>query len=144
MNNRNNQRGNTKKKEWLLRYSELIEDMERETQAALYWREKSLSLSAVSLDNLGIHSSNSMSMPDYVIKFLEIAECCQKLATEAQEAKDNINQAISKIENIDQRRVLKLHYIDGYDFNEIANKLHYGLDWIWTLHRRGLDNLEIA
>lgn len=139
----NRKRGREDKKRFLLKYQELIQDVEREAELAGYWNEKAHSISASSLGNFGIRSSRPLSNADYLIKFYEIAENCSKHGEEAARRKDLIIAAINKIPEQDLRILLKLKYIDNKSFLEIAETLHYSMNWIWQLHGRALDLLKI-
>lgn len=140
---RNLERGEAEKKAWLFRYTELKEEIERERESAEYWRERSLSLGANSFDDMGIKSANVMTMPDYIIKFDELAKDCVRLAEEAEREKLKIREAISGLKDIRQRRVLSMKYLDGMEFDEIAEKMNYSQAHIWVIHGKALKNLEI-
>lgn len=131
------------KKEWLLRYTELMKEVERETESAGYWQEKAHSLSTPNLNNFGIRSSNKMDNADYIVKFIDLAQHCSQLANEAEKKKEEILTAIKRLPNHDYREVLSLHYIDGKSFRDIAKLLDYSLEWVWRLHSKALKELEI-
>lgn len=132
------------KKEWLLRYTELMKEVEREAENADYWQEKARSLSTPNLNNFGIRSSNRLDNSDYIVKFIDLARHCSQLADEAEEKKEEILSAIKQLPNHDYREVLSLHYIDGKSFREIAQLLGYSLEWVWKLHSKALKVIEIS
>jgi DNA-binding CsgD family transcriptional regulator len=49
------------------------------------------------------------------------------------ETSKNINKTISKIENINERKIIELHYIGGKTFEEIAEILNYSTRQIYNL-----------
>ncbi len=58
------------------------------------------------------------------------------------EKQSEIIHAINNIKDDRQRTVLELHYINGWNFYKIARKMNYSVDWVYTLHGRGLENLK--
>lgn len=124
-------------REWLSRYRELIEEIDRETREAHYWEDKAVSLSSQKL-SLAPKSKALKSMPDYVAEFLDIAAHCSELGREAQKAKDEILEAIDSLEELEQRRVLRLKYVDGKTYQQIADHLHYSKRQIYRIHGRAL------
>lgn len=59
-------------------------------------------------------------------------------------------QCVSKVENaieevlqIDQRRVLRFRYIDGYDWEKIGELTHFSDRWCRELRKRGLKSLGL-
>lgn len=131
------------KRKWLNRYSELMEIVEEETSKAGYWKEKAHGLSAVQLELSGVHSTNKSDMGNYIVKFLDLAENCSKLAEEAERCKKEIIDAIEKIEDKNSRIVLRYRYILFLTYPEIAKRMNYSMTRIYELHRNGLKLLEI-
>ena len=52
-----------------------------------------------------------------------------------------IETAISKLDEPIERVILEYRYIDGYMWEEIADKLHYCREHLWRIHSRALQNL---
>ena len=131
------------KKRWLSSYRELVQEVEEETRLAGYWQEKASCLSAPQLSFTPSKSSNNKGMADYVIEFLDIAQYCSELANEANKKKIQILNTINQIEEPDYRQVLKMYYIGDKNFREIAESMHYSIDWIKRLHLKALEVIEI-
>lgn len=134
---------NKEKKLWLSSYSELMEQVEEETRMAGYWQDKARSLSSPVLSLAPSKSADRKGMADYVVEFLQIAEYCSELANKANEKKKEILAAIDKIEDPNCRQVLRMYYLEKKNLRQIAEKMHYSIDWVKRLHIHALELIEI-
>lgn len=116
---------------WLMRYRELMEEVDRETKQAHYWEDKATGLSAPQLSFAPVHGGKTM--PDYIVEFLEVAKHCSELAGKADKAKDEILEVIESIEKPAYRNVLKYRYIDNMKYIDIAKKMDYSPGYIRRL-----------
>ena len=77
-----------------------------------------------------------------------IAEKCdaEKELAEAEEAAarilDEVGTAISRIENQDAQDVIRLRYVNGMKYDEIAVKLCFSVSMVYKLRRRGIREIE--
>ena len=55
----------------------------------------------------------------------------------------DISSRIGEIESEDERDVLFYRYIKGMDWWEVARAMNYCESWIYKLHGRALNKLEI-
>ena len=115
-------------RQWLSRYQELMEEVEREAKKAGYWRDKAEGLSTKALSHAPVYG-HSISMPDYVAEFLDLAKHCSELAENAETAKDEILEVIDSIENHTYRRILRMKYLDGKTFYEIGSDIGYNASY---------------
>ena len=56
------------------------------------------------------------------------------------EAWNEIAFAIAQIENPTERCLLELRYVCFWQWEEIAKRLNYSLEWVFKLHRQALKN----
>ena len=131
------------KKKWLASYQELIEEIEVETTQAGYWQDKAISLTAPQLSLAPAKSAEKITMPDCVVNFLDIAKHCSEMADLAHHKKAEICEAINSLDDPDCRQLLKMHYIGGKNFLEIAETMHYTVRWIKKIHNRALSAIEM-
>lgn len=124
-------------RQWLSRYRELVEEIDRETRQAHYWEDKAVSLSSSKL-SFAPKTRRLVSMQDYVAEFLDLASHCAELGREAQAAKEEIEKVVDSLEEPSYRRVLRLKYIDGMTYQQIADHLHYSKRQIHRIHGRAL------
>lgn len=122
---------------WLSRYRELMEEIDRETREAHYWEDIAIGLSP-SKFSYGSKSTTRKDMGDYVARFLDIASHCSQLGEEATIAKDQILEVIDSLDNLIYRRILRMKYIDGLTHREIAERLHYSMGYIRRMHSRAI------
>lgn len=57
---------------------------------------------------------------------------------------DEINDAIDGLANSDQRRVLRLRYISGYCWEQVAISMHMSLRTVHRVHGQALNELRRA
>lgn len=127
-------------RQWLSRYQELMEEVEREYKKAHYWEDKALGLSPTRLSHTP-KIRKLMDPTDYIVEFLDLAKHCAELGDEAEKAKNEIQEVISAIDNLSYRRVLEKKYIDNLNYQQIANELHYSKRQILRIHGKALKHV---
>lgn len=58
--------------------------------------------------------------------------------------REKINAAIEALEDERQRNVMRLYYLNGLTWEQVAEKMGYEQRWIFELHGRGLSKIEIG
>ena len=53
--------------------------------------------------------------------------------------KSDIHNAIERITNRDERLLLRMRYIDGMTWEQIAEKMHYSVSGIYKLHKKSIN-----
>lgn len=53
-----------------------------------------------------------------------------------------IEEAVSAVENPDCQTLLRMRYILGYDWEKIAEEMHYTVRWTMKMHRKALEAFE--
>lgn len=56
--------------------------------------------------------------------------------------RDAIEHAIETLSDSRQRTVLRLRYLDGLKWEEVAERMCYCLQWVFKLHRKALEQLR--
>lgn len=54
----------------------------------------------------------------------------------------NIETALHRIRNIKLRSVISFHYLDGYSWSQIADKMNISERWVYILHKKALNILR--
>ena len=129
------------KKKYLSSYIELKRSIDSLTEEYHFWEETSRNIPISRIDATGIHGSRKKQEP--ITKHIDICITIQKKQEEAKKKLNEIVSVIDTLDNSDQRSVLRYRYINGYYFSEIARKMKFSLDHIFTLHRNALDNLTV-
>lgn len=64
----------------------------------------------------------------------ELFECAEILRVE-------LIDRISEIEDERVRTVMSLRYVQGLEWEEVAERMYFSLRWVMRLHKRGLEEL---
>ena len=62
--------------------------------------------------------------------------------TELLELKDEIQKVISSVDDPVMELVLTYRYINFYDWNDLAKKLHYAESYVFKIHRKALSAIQ--
>ena len=131
------------KRLWLNSYRDLMEEVERETRDAGYWRDKAQNLSPPKYDLSGSSSFNPHKIEDCLAEFLDLAKSCSQKAAEAERQKKLIIGAISKLEDPSQRKILRLRYIELKPIIECAKTLGYSTRSVYRIQNKAIKLLEV-
>ncbi len=97
----------------------------------------------VSPDGSGVHvTSTRDKIGDASTRIADLENEIKADIKALVEKQNEIIHAINTVKDDKQRTVLELHYINGWNFYKIARKINYSVDWVYTLHGRGLENLK--
>ena len=132
------------KKEYLNSYLEKKRQVEILTEEYHFWEETSYSVPISRIDASGVHGNRKKDFnTKYIDKHISICETIIKLQKEAEQKLVEILSVIDSLNDSTQKSVLKYRYINGWHFYRIARKLNFSLDNIFTIHRKGIDNLTV-
>ena len=84
-----------------------------------------------------------VTMDERVVRVVSREEEIAKQKTEAERIKLVIEQSIGAMANPRDRTILKMKYIQGYTFEEIAERIHYSVNHTKILHNEAVDNFVI-
>ena len=133
---------NDKKKEFLRRYrecerreQELLEEIQRLRMDQMF----------PSMVNDGMPKGSQQSdLSDYMVLLGEQIDRLKQERLEKARTRDQIDLAIRRMENPDEQRVLRLRYLWGLKWEEVAVKMNYSWKQIHRLHGSALDNFEMT
>lgn len=54
-----------------------------------------------------------------------------------------IHDTVERLRNLDEKLVIRMRYIEGMNWDEIAGELHFSRTRIFAIHDSAIDNLEI-
>ena len=83
-----------------------------------------------------------MKMKKNVKNIADRIQLIEIIESEYCKIKKEIEEEIDKLENIDQKRLLKYRYIDCMPWNEVASKLGYSRGYIFKIRDAAIENLE--
>ena len=79
-----------------------------------------------------------------VAKIVDLERAIQSDIDELVAAGENIRRAINRIDDERMRLILTMRYINGDSWEKIAETLHTDLRWIYRLHGRALEKIELT
>lgn len=136
---------NLEKKEYLCRYHNLIEKIEKKKQYIAFCEERSHSIPGQDFSQERVDCSPSYEAPfvKWVLRGLDAERELKELEASASIVKVEIESSISKMINEDERLILILHYLDWLSWSEIEDAMYASKSTLMRLHRRALDNLVL-
>ena len=132
---------NEKKKEYLKSYRRAVkraQDMLEEIQRLRLDKM----FPSVVCDGMP-HGSSHSDLSDYMAIMDEQIELLKEERLEKAKCYQRIERQIRQMENEDEREVLRLRYIKGLKWEEVALKMNYSWKWVHKIHGRALQNFEI-
>lgn len=133
---------NDKKKEFLRRYRE-CERREQEILEEIQ-RLRADRMFPSSVNDGMPKGSQQSDLSDYMVLLDEQIDRLKQERLEKARTRDQIDLAIRRMENPDEQRVLRLRYLWGFKWEEVAVKMSYSWKQIHRLHSSALDNFEMT
>lgn len=135
------QEENEKKKEYLKSYRRAVK---REQDILEEIQRLRLDKMFPSVVNDGMpHGSSHSDLSDYMAIMDEQIELLKEERLEKMRCYERIEMQIRQMENEDEQEVLRLRYILGMKWEEVALKMNYSWKWVHKIHGRALQNFEI-
>lgn len=133
---------NDKKKEFLRRYrecerreQEILEEIQRLRMDQMF----------PSMVNDGMPKGSQQSdLSDYVVAMERQIGRLKRERLKKARTREQIDLAIRRMKNPDEQRVLRLRYLWGLKWEEVAVKMSYSWKQIHRLHSSALDNFEMT
>ena len=82
-------------------------------------------------------------MEDAIIKIIDLESEINKDMMKLVELKKDIIRRVKAVESAELQTILELRYLSYMRWEEIAIELGYGIDNVYHLHRKALDEIEI-
>ena len=73
-----------------------------------------------------------------------LADDLQKESIKMMETMEQVESAIQTVPDETLRLLLKLRYINGYKFEDVAKKMHYSYRNVTRLHRKALSQVDLV
>lgn len=133
---------NDKKKEFLRRYRECERREQEILEEIQRLRMDQMFPSSV---NDGMPKGSQQSdLSDYMVLLDEQIDRLKQERLKKARTREQIDLAIRRMENPDEQRVLRLRYLWGLKWEEVAVKMNYSWKQIHRLHGSALDNFEMT
>ena len=135
------QEENEQKKEYLKSYRQAIK---REKDILDESQRLRLDKMFPSVVNDGMpHGSSHSDLSDYAAILDEQIELLKEERLEKVRCYQKIERKIRQMENEDEQEVLRLRYILGMKWEEVALKMDYSWKWVHKIHGRALMNFKM-
>lgn len=131
-----------KKVQWLKRYGLAKTAEQRLRQRLCEVRSRSVGVSMLS----GAHVQTTRGQSGVERAAEHIAKAESELAAQTQRRKQlyvETMRAIVQLPDQNQRRALKYRYVNGLTFAEISERMDFSRKWVYRLHDKALDQIQI-
>lgn len=89
------------------------------------------------------HGSSQRDLSDYIVTIDEMIEDLKQERLKRAKRQQEIEHRIRQMEDEDEQRVLRLRYIKGLKWEEVAVEMGYSWKWIHKIHSEALKHFEI-
>ena len=134
------------KKEYLSRYHNLLEQIEKKKRYIDFCEERSYSIAGPIYDDMPKvpNTSNEAPFVRWIFKGIEAKEELEVLEKKAVEIKLEIERAINTVKDEELQMLLTYRYIECLTWEDIGHKLYLSLSSIKRKHLDALDSLIIS
>ena len=131
-----------KKRMYLGQYRQLDAKITRLLEEQRAWREKAMHMTPV-LTPVPGGKGGGGPIERPIEKVIAIEGDINAAIDTLVDLRRDIQGAIEKVPDENLQLLLEYRYIDGLSFEKIAEKLHYGYQWVYKLHRKALDAVTL-
>nr|DAT62185.1 MAG TPA: Protein of unknown function (DUF722) [Caudoviricetes sp.] len=135
------QKENEEKKEYLKSYRRAIR-REKDILDEIQRLRSDKMFPSVANDGMP-KGSNQSDLSDYIAILDEQIELLKAERLEKARCYQKIERQIKKMENENEREILRLRYIQGLKWHEVENKMGFSREWTLKLHGRALRNFKM-
>lgn len=134
---------NKEKKEWLKRYGELDTEINSLLREQEQWRALLLRVTPAYTQSAK-GTSDPHSRENIYSRIAELEDEINEAIDRRLDIRAEINAAIERVQSDRQRALLRLRYIEGKKWDDIAELLHYDIDGkkVFALHGHALLSLK--
>lgn len=130
------------KKQYLRRYRDIDDDIAQLLEERAVWMARATKITQSAEGMSGGGGAERGAMESAALKIAEISSEIDERIGRAAVMRREIRECISRVGDQRYRRLLRLHYINGYTFEEVADRMHYTWRWVVKLHGRALEQLH--
>lgn len=118
-----------------------IEQMENRLECM---RETAGGSAAIRYDKLNVQiSAQPDIMERNVLRLMDLEDKLLVMKLKYETLKHDVTCLIERLENENDKAVLKMHYVYGYSFNRISAELGKDIRWMKRVHSRALNSFEM-
>ncbi|CDC03672.1 putative uncharacterized protein [[Clostridium] leptum CAG:27] len=90
-----------------------------------------------------VKSNSENRLESFVSKIVDIEREIGASIDQLERTRLQVESVINSVPNVNQRNVLRLRYISGMKWEQIAVKLNYDYRWVLRLHGKALNKIAI-
>ncbi|MGN0244593.1 MAG: DUF1492 domain-containing protein [Lachnospiraceae bacterium] len=94
-------------------------------------------------DMPGNATHNVHKTEDVIVKIVDLQNEIKEAMEGLVDLKKQILDSINKVEDPELRTLLELRYISYMSWENIASEMFYGIDNVFKLHRKALEQIEV-
>lgn len=84
----------------------------------------------------------SSSVEEYVARIVDLEREIDRRIDEYMDLTREIEAAIDKVGDDRYRDILRYRYINGWNWERIAQEMHYDVKWLYKMHGRALQKIS--
>lgn len=130
-------------KEYLMRYSVVQREIKDLDYRMAQLRLKYAAPSAINYSDMPKAHNTEHDLSDYVAKMDEMTDYMISKYTRLRGVEVDIYMRLDRMENQDERELLRYRYIDGLTWAQIADRLHTVERNVYFIHGRALRNFPM-
>lgn len=130
------------KKAALLRYRDIEGEVDQLLRERERWQARALRMTAGYSKAPG-GGGSGRALEHAACQVADIEAEIDRAVGRAQDERSRIRAAIDRVQDSRMRDVLRYHYLDGMVFEAIAERMHYSIRRVYSLHGFGLEALEL-
>lgn len=127
---------------YLNQYRYLNKEIDRKIESLENWKNKILNVTST-LSDMPKSNKRSDVISDGIAIISEIEDTINKEIDNLINLKKEIENKIDQVEDPKLRELLKCRYLDCKSWEEIAYLNGYSWRWVYTLHERALDQINL-
>lgn len=131
-------------KEYLMRYGAVQREIEDLDYRMAQLRLKYAAPSAINYSDMPKAHNTEHDLSDYVAKMDEMTDYMISKYTRLRGVEVDIYMRLDRMENQDERELLRYRYIDGMSWAQIADRLHTVERNVYFIHGRALRNFPMG
>lgn len=135
--------GNVTAKECLQRYSVIQREIEDLDRRMAQLRLKYAAPSAIDYSDMPKAHNTEHDLSDYIAKMDEMTDYMIKKYTRLRGIEVDIYMRVDRMENQQERELLRYRYIDGMTWTSIAEALHVTERNVYFIHGRALQHFPM-
>ena len=130
-------------KEYLQRYQTAYREAQDTEQRITQLRLKYAAPAAIEYSDMPKAHNSEHDLSDYIVKMDALTDHLISKYTKCMGIEGDILERLDRMEKQEEREVLRMRYIDGCRWDEIADRLHYTYRHVTRLHGTALLNFPM-